>query len=339
MRARSGEAAPTVGLEAGRVGERQARLRARGLARHTDTERLADGLGWFSVAVGLTALVAPRAVAGILGVGGGGGSGVVVRLVGLRETATGVGILSSRRPAGWLWARVAGDVMDLALLGLALRSTRPGRGRTAAAAAMVGGVAALDWLAARQLGRLDGAATAGPAEHAVKTRKSVTVNAPVEPLYRFWRDFTNLPRFMERLESVHATGEGRSRWRARGPAGMRVEWDAEVVDDQTNQRIAWGSVPGASLEHEGEVRFEPVPGGRGTMVTVELAYTPPGGVVGARVARLLGQAPEQQLQEDLRRFKQLVETGEIVRSEGVLLGAAQPIVTTRPAAATAGGQR
>lgn len=333
------ETAAAIRLQRNRTDQRQEDLRARGLARRTDTERLADALGWFSVVAGLTALVAPRAVAGMLAVGGRGASGLVVRLVGLRETATGVGILSSRRPAGWLWARVAGDVMDLALLGVALRSPRPGRGRAGATALAVGGVTALDWLAARELSRRDSAAPARPSGHAVVARKSVTVNEPAEPLYRFWRDVTNLPRFMHHLEAVHPAGDGRSRWRARGPAGMRVEWDAELVDDRPNQLIAWRSVPGASLQHAGTVRFESVPGGRGTTVTVELEYTPPGGVLGARVARLLGQAPEQQLQEDLRRFKQLMETGEIVVSEGVLLGAAQSIPTRRPAVATAGGQR
>lgn len=339
MRARPGEAATAIGREPGRRGDRQEDLWARGLARRTDTERLADALGWFSIGVGLAALVAPRAVVRLLGVGDGGGRRVVLRLVGAREVASGVGILSSRQPAGWLWARVAGDVMDLALLGTALGSHRTRRTPAVATAVMVAGVTALDSLAARGLSRRHGGARALPADHAVAARKSVTVDQPAETLYRFWRDFTNLPRVMQRLESVRAVGEGRWHWRARGPAGMSVEWDAELVDDRPNQLIAWRSMPGASLEHSGEVRFRSVPGGRGTTVTVELQYTPPAGVLGAGIARLLGQAPEQHLQEDLRRFKQLMETGEVVVSEGALLGAAQSSATPRPAVAMAGGQR
>lgn len=334
-RARPGERVARIGLETGRRETRQEELRAKGLARRTDTERLADALGWISLGLGATAMVAPRVVAAMFG----GRGGRLVRLVGLREMAVGIGILSSRQPAGWLWGRVAGDVMDLALLGAALRSPRTARGRAVAAAVTIGGVTALDWLAASQLSRRAGRARPEPARHVAVARKSVTLNERAEPLYRFWRDFSNLPRFMQHLQSVHAIGEGRSRWRARGPAGIAMEWDAELVDDRPNQRIAWRSMPGASLPHSGMVCFDSVPGDRGTTVTVELEYDPPAGALGARIARLLGYAPEQQLQEDLRRFKQLMETGDVVVSEGVLLGAAQSVAARRPTMAMAGGQR
>jgi uncharacterized membrane protein len=247
----------------------------------------------------------------------------VLRAVGVREIASGLGILSQPRPAGWVWTRVAGDVIDLALLTSALGARRARPRRIVTAALAVAGVTALDALTARQLGRQDGA-TAGPAPaHAVTARKVVTISAPPEQLYRFWRDFTNLPRFMQRLESVEVRGDRRSRWRARAPGGMVVEWEAEVVDDTPNELIAWRSLPGSRLSHAGVVRFTPAPRGRGTEVAVEMAYTPPGGALGARMARLVGRAPEQELQEDLRRFKQMMEAGDIVVSEGVLYGAAR----------------
>jgi len=179
----------------------------------------------------------------------------VVRVVGLREIASGLGILSRPRPVGWTAARVAGDVMDLTLLASALGARRVRRGRIAAAATAVAAVTALDVLASRRLGRRDGAAATPAEEHAVAVKKSITINAPREQLYRFWRDFTNLPRFMRQVESVQLTGDRRSHWRAKGPGGMVVEWDAEVVDDRPGELIAWRSLPGSRMEHSGVVRF------------------------------------------------------------------------------------
>jgi uncharacterized membrane protein len=292
--------------------------------RVSDAQRLAGGLGWLSLGLGVAGLAAPRLLARLIGVSDRGAMPMMLRVVGAREIATGLGILSRPRPAGWTWARVAGDVMDLALLSSAVGSRRANPRRIATAAAAVAGVTALDTVAARELSRQDGARVSPSPEHAVTVRKVVTINAPREQLYRFWRDFTNLPRFMERLESVETIGDKRSRWRARGPGGMVVGWEAEVMDDRPNELITWRSLPGSRLSHAGVVRFTPAPHGRGTEFVVELAYTPPGGTLGARMARLVGKAPEQELQEDLRRFKQLMEANDIVVSEGVLYGVARP---------------
>jgi uncharacterized membrane protein len=155
-------------------------------------------------------------------------------------------------------------------------------------------------------------------------QKAVTVNRSVEETYRFWRDFQNLPRFMRHLEAVQVTGDGRSHWRAKGPAGKAVQWDAEIVEDQPNRRIAWRSLPGADVANGGDVRFEPAPGGRGTEVYVELHYDPPAGALGALAARLFGEEPAQQVQEDLRRFKQVLETGTVTASEATLHGRPHP---------------
>jgi uncharacterized membrane protein len=268
-----------------------------------DPQRVARGLGWFSVGLGLAEVAAPGALATLIGVPERRG---LLRLLGVREIASGLGILTQRRPAGWLWSRVAGDAMDLALLGMAFRAEGSAKGRVAAATAAVGAVAALDAAAAREL--------AGGAP--LRVRRSVTVNRPVEEIYGFWRRLENLPRVMRHLEAVQSTGDGRSHWVAKGPAGRRVEWDAEIVEDQPNARIAWRSVEGAQVSNAGVVQFRPGPGARGTRVTVELEYAPPGGALGALVAKLFGEAPEQQLYEDLRRFKQVMETGEVVSNEG-----------------------
>jgi uncharacterized membrane protein len=148
-----------------------------------------------------------------------------------------------------------------------------------------------------------------------------TVNRPADEVYAFWRDFENLPRFMEHLESVQVTDEKRSHWRAKAPAGMTVAWDAEIIDDTPGERISWRSLEGSTVPNAGSVRFKPATGGRGTVITVEIEYQPPGGAIGATIAKLFGEEPEQQVSDDLRRFKQVIETGEIVRSSATIYGA------------------
>jgi len=277
-------------------------------------ERFARGLGWFSIGLGIAGVAAPQALARSIGVS----NHRVLRAVGLREIATGLGILTGRRPAGWLWARVAGDVMDLALLGAALNSEDGRRGRVTAATAAVAGVTALDVLCSQRLSRSPNANVS-----AIRVKKSITVNRSPEELYRFWHDFQNLSRFMNHLISVQVTGERRSHWVAKGPAGTSVEWDAEVINERPNESIEWRSLEGADVDNSGSVRFEPAPGGRGTVVRVEMGYKPPAGVIGATVAKLFGEAPEKQIKVDLLRFKQLMETGEIARTEGQPAGRAR----------------
>ncbi len=154
----------------------------------------------------------------------------------------------------------------------------------------------------------------------IKVEKSVTVNRPAAELYRYWRNFENLPRFMDHLESVRNTSEKRSHWVAKAPAGTTVEWDAEVINEKENELIAWRSLENADVDNAGSVRFQEAPGGRGTEVRVSLEYDPPGGVIGAAIAKLFGEAPDQQIQEDLRRFKQVMEAGERPTTEGQTSG-------------------
>jgi uncharacterized membrane protein len=150
----------------------------------------------------------------------------------------------------------------------------------------------------------------------VKVEKSLSINRTPAELYRFWREFENLPRFMSHLESVERTGPRTSHWVAKGPLGIRVEWDAEIHHEQENRLIAWRSIGDPDVDTAGSVHFEPAGGDRGTRVRVVLKYDPPTGKVGAGIARLFGAAPEQQIQEELRRFKQLMESGEIATIEG-----------------------
>jgi uncharacterized membrane protein len=145
---------------------------------------------------------------------------------------------------------------------------------------------------------------------------SVTINRPIEELYRFWRNLENLPQFMRHLESVEKVTDTISHWRAKGPAGSSVEWDAEIHNEVPNQVIGWRSLEGADVVSAGSVNFDSAAAGRGTRVTVHLQYSPPGGKVGAAVAKLFGRDAETEIREDLRRFKQLVEAGEVPTTSG-----------------------
>lgn len=314
--------------------------------------QLSRALGWFSLGLGLAQLAAPQRVAEWIGVSGNDDTHALLRAVGVREIASGIGILSQSKPAGWLKARVGGDVMDLALLGAALNSDQAEPERVTKAMAAVAGIAVIDLLCSQQVGaqqdtdqvgmqqnyqqfsseqsaRSFDASTARQLQkQGVHVKKSITVNRSAEELYQFWHNFENLPRFMSHLEAVQVMDGQRSHWKAKAPAGMTVEWDAEIVDDRSNESISWRSLEGADVPNTGSVRFARATGGRGTMVTVELQYAPPGGVIGSAIAWLFGEEPEQQISDDLRAFKQVIETGEVVRSDGTPWG---PRFSQRPA--------
>jgi uncharacterized membrane protein len=279
-------------------------------------EKLGKAMGWASFALGAPLLAAPGRVARAIGLDDTPGTRAVARGVGVRELVAGAGILREGRPVAGLWSRVAGDGMDLALLAAGLRG-RADRRKVAVAAGAVAGIAALDVLAAARLTRRT---TPGKVakDGTYTVSAGVTVNKGAEDAYALWRDFDRLPEFMIHLESVSADGK---RWVAKAPGGGTVEWDAQIVEDRRGERLSWRSVEGADVPNSGAVTFAPAPGGRGTEVRVELTYEPPAGALGNTVARLLGEEPRQQVTDDLRRFKQILETGEVARSEASPEGA------------------
>lgn len=183
------------------------------------------------------------------------------------------------------------------------KGLRPGHTTSVATGAVVLGAIAV----ARR--RRSGGEDAGLRAHG-----TITVNRPPEEVYAYWRDFANLPSFMWHLESVRV-GDDRSHWVARAPAGKRVAWDAEIERDVPGQCIAWKSVGKTAVPNAGSVTFRRAPKDSGTEVSVELRYDPPGGRAGAAVAKVFGEEPEQQVRDDLRRFKQVIETGEVARSD------------------------
>ncbi len=282
-------------------------------------ERWATGLGWFSLALGTAELAAPRTMARLIGIPDDPRLLSVLRAFGAREIASGLGLLTQPDHPGWAWSRVGGDAIDLAFLGSAASEEGSNRQRVALAAAAVAGVGMLDFICARALhdDREDRRAAAGELPGGeVGVERSITVKRPIEEVYGFWKGYANLPRFMRHLESVETLGENRTRWTATGPAGTSVSWDAETIVDRDNEWIAWRSLDNADVENHGSVRFTRAPGDRGTEVRVHLEYRPPAGRLGRGVAWLFGEEPGQQIHEDLRRFKQLMETGEVALSEG-----------------------
>ncbi len=228
-------------------------------------ERLANGLGWFSIGMGLAQVIAPEKVAQLVGVRTAEGTCSVLRTCGYCEIAAGIGILYAQP--------------------LSRRKSRDRGGRVAAS------------------------------NDSGQVKKTLIINRPPDEVYRFWRDLEKLPSFMSNLESVRVTGERTSHWKAKGPAGSTFEWEAEITEDQPNSRIAWRSIGSSEVNNSGTVRFDRATGGRGTLLTVELQYAPPGGAISASVAKLFGSEPGQRVEQDLRLLKQILETGEIAKSD------------------------
>jgi uncharacterized membrane protein len=245
-------------------------------------EQIATALGWVSIALGASELVAPRRFARVIALSNADTS--TIRTIGALKVGSGVAILAAQRfssaDRGALYQR---------------RVT------------------------------------------SVHVEEVATINKPVMDVYRSWKNFESFPRFMRHLESVHMLSNGRSRWRATAPAGTTVEWDAELVEDREGELIAWRSLEGSQIHNSGTVQFRPAPGARGTEVRVRLDYRPPAGRLGRGVAWLFGEEPEQQIREDLRRFKQLMETGEVAISDGSgFWRAAKPTTSAEKARALAG---
>ena len=252
-------------------------------------------------------------------------------MYGFRELTAGIGILTQPRPAGWIWGRVAGDVMDLASLGSAFSYPGTNLTRATAATAAVLGVTALDVVCGQRLSQQPGG---GAVDRRARTViKTIIVDRSPEDAYRFWHDFQNLPKFMTYLESVQAVGDRRTRWVAKGPAGATIQWDAETLIDEPNRVIAWRTIDGAGFQHSGSVRFENAPGNRGTLVRVEMQYSPAGGAIGSAVGKVLGGDLGRRVQHDLRNFKEILEVGEVTQSDASIhrrMHPAQPPGTLEP---------
>lgn len=288
-------------------------------AVYKQSQQLASGLGWFSVGLGLAELAAPNAVASLIGVQAEGSTRKILRFYGARELAAGVGILSQSNPSSWLWARVAGDVLDVSSLGKAMISNGNDRGKTLAAMAAVIGVTVADIRCASHLSK---ARSNGQVQRrSTAITSSITIARSPNDIYTYWRDFTRLPEIFDRLESVQALEDNRSRWKLALPMSRSLEWDAEITDDQPNSRIAWRA-GSSSAAHSGEVRFEPAAGQRATKVTVKIQPQ----LAGPGIAKLLGVIPEQHVNIALHNLKQMMETGEVIKSDASIHRGMHPAV-------------
>jgi uncharacterized membrane protein len=270
---------------------------------------LALGLACVGLGLGAAQIVAPRAVSRLVGVRPKGRVRNTLLGIGLREVACGLGIVGTSYSSTWLWARALGRAMDVGLLTRLLATRRSDKKRVLASLGAVAGVTLLDVKTAIDMRRFETTVHRG-----VHVSRAITVNRPREEVYRLWHDFENLPRFMAHLESVRVL-DGHSIWKARGPLGTTIEWEAEIAIDRPNELIAWRSRPGSDVRNRGSVKFLPAPGGRGTELRVELRYDQPGGLLGAAFAKVFGAEPGLEIEGDLRRFKQVVETGEVLHSD------------------------
>ena len=271
-----------------------------------DITGLTRFLGWFSIGLGVCEVLTPGAVSRIAGSRNHKG---LVRFYGLREIAAGVGILTNpQNPSKWLWARVAGDVVDIASI---LNGSRNGTAAAGALAA-VAGVTALDVYCAQRA-----TADSEGMQDVERAETSLMINCSPAECYRYWREVSNFPNFVRELKSVQTTGEKTSHWVMSLPRNAgEVEWDAEITEDVPDQRISWQSKPGSDATVNGSVTFEAAPGGRGTVIRVQMDYDFAGRSIAAPASRLLGMNPEQFANKALRRFKQILEIGEVTETEG-----------------------
>lgn len=264
----------------------------------TSTAACTRGLGWFSIGLGAMELFFPRKVGRMIGLPG---HAKLIRWMGAREIGAGIAVLSEFNPVGSMAGRVAGDALDLSLLGAGMASRGASKAKVGAAIGVVAGVTALDVCCLLKLGE---------SSEPIQTTQVVSINKSPEECYRFWRNFENLPKFLEHVQSVQMTGDRRSHWVVKAPAGMSVEWDAELLRDEP-ERIEWRSLPGADVENSGSVEFRKAPAGHGTIVRASIQYKSPAGQVGSAIAKLFAREPAMQAKSDLKRFKAMIETGEV----------------------------
>lgn len=287
----------------------------------------ATAMGWFSIGLGLWQTLAPRGFQRFIGIEDGEeNAGLVRSAYGGRELAAGAALLTRPKPSYWMWNRVLGDLVDLASIGRAMQNRKNDRGRLAAAGVAVAACTVVDALVAMQMtsekspetGHDPGSfALADAQKGTVKLRSTVTINRPVEEVYEYFRNLENLPQVISHLEAVRVTSERGSHWKAKAPAGLTVEWDAEIDEERENEFLSWHSLEHEDVDNTGSLRFTRALGDRGTEVHAIMEYHPRGGALGAKLAALFKAIPQSELQRDLRRVKQLIETGEVVLSDAV----------------------
>lgn len=299
-----------------------------GDAEHSSAP-LARALGVASLGLGLTQIVAPRAVARFIGIDEHDRSRAILRTIGVRELASGIATDPRPEPGGW----VGGNALDLALLFAAMGWPGADRKRVNAAMAAVLGITAADAISAARLAMRDGPTEESQAEpEDVPVTAAITVGAPLGQVFQAWEGFQNIPRFMGDFAEVEIHDTRTSRWSATLPAGMTLEWDVAITESTPNEVIAWRAGEGSPIDASGQIRFRPAPRDQGTEVLFSAAFRPPGGELGRKIGGLFAEGIATKIQNDLRRFKQLMELGEIVVSDDSAIKGPNP---ARPTSADA----
>ena len=282
------------------------------------TETLARGLGWFSIALGLTEVFATEPFTETLGLRG---KESLVRAFGAREIAAGIGILAtSGTSPGWVWARVAGDALDLAVLASAYTPDNPKRDNVCTALVAVAGVAVLDIICAEQLSQRAGvtansvAAVGAPkGSGAHELTYTVIINRPAVELQDLWRDAGIQAYIKSHYLHAEAMGDMQNvlRWKFTASTGQTFRWSEHVIAERAGEYTYFQSLPGADIPNEGSLHFRPAPNAGRTEVTLRFRFTPPGGVIGQAALRLASALPETFARDVLHRFKVVAETGEM----------------------------
>jgi uncharacterized membrane protein len=287
-----------------------------------DPAQIAIGLGWFSIGLGLVELFGPRRLTRAFGASY---QAPLYQLAGVREIASGVGLLLSRDKSPWLWARAAGDAMDIAVLGIGHGRNR--KGRVVTALLSLAGIAALDLWTAQRMQEREEQSAHGVGAHtgsrgwrlgAMDIERSITINKSPQELLVLWQVPDTLPRIMAHIADIEQLGQGRARWTIPAPFGQSLAWQTEIThaDPDTGLHFRSDQTAGALIP-SGAVRFSKAPGNRGTVMTLRVRFNPPGGAPGRVVARLLGDAvPATLIDKSLHYFKALAETGEIPTTAG-----------------------
>lgn len=291
--------------------------------------RAATSRGWVSIGKGIAQLAAPRSVARVFGIRDTRATRIAIRVLGAHELVAGVGLASGRRKDLWMHARVTADFLDVALLSLSYLSPSARRGsRVPTSLLTIAGVTALDIIGTRAIEQSDEETRPrAPTADFVTVSASISIDRPAAEIYAFWRDFQNLSRFMSNVESVRILDDVHSRWVV-SALGKSIHWDASITEDRSGELIAWRTQQGADIAHEGRVRFTAAPGGRGTDVSVKLRIRPPAWPLGRQLANLATAVPRNEIKSDLRRLKQVIELGAVVRSDASIHVGAHP---ARPA--------
>jgi uncharacterized membrane protein len=291
---------------------------------------LSRALGWVSLGLGAAQLAAPQRLADLAGVAGDDRTRTIVRLLGLREIATGAGLIAGSHPAPWMWGRVGGDAIDLALLASAADDRGTNRKRLAGAAAITAGIATVDAICSAWLTTAPATYPSRQAEPA-RVATAITVRAPASRVYEALANAQNLPRFVKSFASIDVRTPRLIRWTATLPGGFSLEWEIEMTEEEPGERLAWQTREGSTFPAAGQITVRPAPADQGTEIRFTAALDPPGGELGTKIGDLFSGAIGTKIHNDLRRFKQLVELGEIVQSDASIAAGPHP---AQPSAGT-----